>query len=70
MVFLGIQSRPRVRKRLRVQDHSGQFHVDAKAMRVHQDDEAHVPGAEQDRGWRGPPGAYAGPRLQAVHVFL
>ena len=28
---------------LRVQDHSGRDHADAKARRVHQDDEAHVP---------------------------
>ena len=31
--ILGIQSRPRVWKRLRVQDHSGQYHADAKARR-------------------------------------
>ena len=47
MVFLGFQSRPRVWKRLRVQDHCGQYHADAKARRVHQDDEAYVP--VQDR---------------------
>ena len=50
--ILGIQSWPRVWKRLRVLDHSGQYHADAKARRVHQGDEAHVP--VQDRtevGW-------------------
>ena len=36
--ILWIQTRPRVWKRLRVQDHSGH-----KARRVHQDDGAHVP---------------------------
>ena len=40
--ILGIQSRPRVWKRLRVQDHSGQFHADAKARRVHQGDEGYA----------------------------
>ena len=48
----GIRSRPWVWKRLRVQDHSGRYHADAKARRVHQDDGDHVP--VQDRtgvGW-------------------
>ena len=40
--ILGIQSQPLGWKRLRVQDHSGQYHADAKARRVHQDDEAYV----------------------------
>ena len=67
--ILGIQSRPRVGKRLRVQDHSGRNHAGAKARRVHQDDEAYVPCARQDWGWLGLSGACAGPRLQAVHDF-
>ena len=45
--ILGIQSRPPVWKRLRILDHSGQYHADAKARRVHQDDEDYVP--VQDR---------------------
>ena len=56
----GVQSRPRVWKRLMVEDHSGQNHADAEARRVHQDDEAYVPVERVS-------GACAGPRLQAVH---
>ena len=40
---MGIQSSPRVWKRLRVQDHSSRFHADAKARRVHLGDEAFPP---------------------------
>ena len=52
---------------LRVQDRFGQFHADAKARRVHQDDGGLCSCAGQDCGCLGPPGACAGPRLQAVH---
>ena len=45
--ILGIQPRPRVWKRLRVQDHLCGDHADVKARRVHQDDEAYAP--VQDR---------------------
>ena len=38
--ILGIQPRPRIWKRLRVQDHISRDRADAKASRVHQDDEA------------------------------
>ena len=40
--ILVIQSRPRVWKRLRVQDHFCGDHADAKARPLHQDDEAYV----------------------------
>ena len=40
---LGIQSRPRVWKRLKPQDDFGQYQANAKARRVHQVDEAYVP---------------------------
>ena len=42
--ILGVQSRPRVWKRLRVEDHSSRNHADAKVRRVYQDDDAYVPG--------------------------
>ena len=45
--ILGIQPRPRVWKRLRVQDHLCGDYADAKGRRVHQDDEASAP--VQDR---------------------
>ena len=41
--ILGIQPRPRVWKRLKVQDHVSGDRADAKARRVHQDDEPCVP---------------------------
>ena len=41
--ILGFQPRLRVWKRLRARDHLRGDHVDAKARRVHQDDEAHAP---------------------------
>ena len=56
-------------KRLRGRDHLCGDHADAKARRVHWDDEAYA--AVQDRTGVGLrlSGACAGPRLQAVHEF-
>ena len=41
--LLGVQSWPRVWKRLRIREHPGYDHVDAKARRVHQGEDAYAP---------------------------
>ena len=41
--FFGVQSRPRVWKRLRIWEHPGSDHVDAKARKVHQGRDPHAP---------------------------
>ena len=43
MVFLGVQSRPRVWKTLRIWEHPGSEHVDAKARRMHQGGDQYAP---------------------------
>ena len=49
--ILGFRSRARVWKKVQV--HSGQYHADAMARRVHQDDEDYVPVHDRTGvGWR------------------
>ena len=45
--LLGVQSRPRAWQRLMIQEHPGYDHVDAKARRVHQGEDAYAPVEER-----------------------